>query len=158
MSTYMIFLNTFKNFYKGAKFKKKNHGSNIINVKVVKDRLERTNRFSSIEFFSPKSRFLLLLRNIIHSSKHTSWSIDTGVLFLRSRRPYLTYYFFLSFFRKIRPLSSWVKSWIKLSPRRIVLSMVAISFILFFRSIIITWFFLRFVFSFNYYLTRSGWH
>lgn len=120
MSTYMIFLNTFKNFYKGAKFKKKNHGSNIINVKVVKDRLERTNRFSSIEFFSPKSRFLLLLRNIIHSSKHTGWSIDTGVLFLRSRRPYLTYYFFLSFFRKIRPLSSWVKSWIKLSPRRIV--------------------------------------
>lgn len=52
MSTYMIFLNTFKNFYKGAKFKKKNHGSNIINVKVVKDRLERTNRFSSIEFFT----------------------------------------------------------------------------------------------------------
>lgn len=48
----MIFLNTFKNFYKGAKFKKKNHGSNIINVKVVKDRLERTNRFSSIEFFT----------------------------------------------------------------------------------------------------------
>lgn len=52
MSTYMIFLNTFKNFYKDAKFKKKNHGSNIINVKVVKDRLERTNRFSSIEFFT----------------------------------------------------------------------------------------------------------
>lgn len=48
----MIFLNTFKNFYKDAKFKKKNHGSNIINVKVVKDRLERTNRFSSIEFFT----------------------------------------------------------------------------------------------------------
>lgn len=52
MSTYMIFLNTFKNFQKDAKFKKKNHGSNIINVKVVKDRLERTNRFSSIEFFT----------------------------------------------------------------------------------------------------------
>lgn len=52
MSTYMIFLNTFKNFYKDAKFKKKNHSSNIINVKVVKDRLERTNRFSSIEFFT----------------------------------------------------------------------------------------------------------
>lgn len=105
MSTYMIFLNTFKNFYKDAKFKKKNHGSNIINVKVVKDRLERTNRFSSIEFFTeiPVSS---VIRNIIHSSKHTGWSIDTGVLFLRSRRPYLTYYFFLSFFRKIRPLSS----------------------------------------------------
>lgn len=157
MSTYMIFLNTFKNFYKDAKFKKKiiaRISSMLKSSKIGWNELIDLARSS----FSPKSRFLLLLRNIIHSSKHTSWSIDTGVLFLRSRRPYLTYYFFLSFFRKIRPLSSWVKSWIKLSPRRIVLSMVAISFILFFRSIIITWFFLRFVFSFNYYLTRSGWH
>lgn len=156
MSTYMIFLNTFKNFYKDAKFKKKNHGSNIINVKVVKDRLERTNRFSSIEFFTeiPVSSVITQHHPLIQAYK---LEYRHGCLIF-AFTPSLLNVLFLSFFRKIRPLSSWVKSWIKLSPRRIVLSMVAISFILFFRSIIITWFFLRFVFSFNYYLTRSGWH